>query len=193
MRTLRRATFAALACTWLFATVLIAQASSVQVREQEPGLLALVEAQPDIAVELAAEQIPGAQLIGAELERWRDRLVYLFDFRAPPRDGIAQVQVDAKTGQVIRIEHQDELEQPGGHVLVVATPDGLGRATIDFATAAETALAQVPSAHIVFSRLREQANRLVYEFDVEAAQRAGIVRVVVDATTGSVVSVTRSE
>ena len=122
MLTFKRVVLASLVCVWLLPAVLIAQAPSVKVREQEPNLLAQAKTQPDAAMALASAQMPGAKLIGAELERQRDRLVYLVDFRLPGKDGIRQVQIDASTGLVITVEHHVEVKQPGGLQYPAPTP-----------------------------------------------------------------------
>ncbi|MFY0579953.1 PepSY domain-containing protein [Cystobacter fuscus] len=50
----------------------------------------------------------GGRVRSAELEEEEGRLVYSFDIAVKGKPGIEEVQVDALTGEVASVEHEDE-------------------------------------------------------------------------------------
>jgi hypothetical protein len=57
--------------------------------------------------------------VKAELEKEHGRVVYSFDLKVPSKPGIEEVQVDASSGKVVSVEHEDE---PAEAWVGVATP-----------------------------------------------------------------------
>ncbi|WP_373068050.1 PepSY domain-containing protein [Gemmatimonas sp.] len=63
----------------------------------------------------------------------------------------------------------------------------LAKVTPSAATA--TALAKVPGGKVQSAEIEKEDGKLVYSFDIEVAGKSGIDEVLVDATSGAVVSV----
>lgn len=68
-------------------------------------------------------------------------------------------------------------------------PGLLAQAKVTPATASATALARVPGGAIRKSEIEREDGRLVYSFDIAVRGRKGVEEVLVDATTGTVISV----
>ncbi|MBS2024662.1 MAG: PepSY domain-containing protein [Deltaproteobacteria bacterium] len=86
--------------------VLVAAAVPV-LKEAKPGLRAKAKVTYEAAQKAALAKVPGAEIVEAELEREHGKLVYSFDLKSAGKDGIDEVQVDAKTGAVLSVEHED--------------------------------------------------------------------------------------
>ena len=83
-----------------------AQVSAV--KEEKPGLLAQATVTPDSAKATALRAVAkGGTIREAEIEQEDGVLVYSFDIKLPGRKGIEEVLVDAKTGKVVKVEHED--------------------------------------------------------------------------------------
>ncbi len=61
------------------------------------------------AAEIALARVPGGSIIEAELEKEHGKLVWSFDISQPDSKNISEVQVDAKTGEIVA----EEMETPG--------------------------------------------------------------------------------
>jgi hypothetical protein len=85
----------------------MAQQPTPMVKEEKPGLLAQATITPDSAARIAQARLPRARVRKAEIELENGRLVYSFDLEVPGRSGIEEVQVDAKSGKVMGVEHED--------------------------------------------------------------------------------------
>ena len=99
---------------WLAAILLVGVATSAMaqqptplVREEKPGLLAQAKIAPDSATTIARARLPGARVQQAGIEVEDGRLLYSFDMKVPGKAGIEEVQVDAQTGKVLGVEHED--------------------------------------------------------------------------------------
>lgn len=62
----------------------------------------------DSAAAIAHATVPGATIREGELEREKGRLIYSFDMKTQGKSGIDEVNIDARTGEVIGREHEDE-------------------------------------------------------------------------------------
>ncbi len=81
---------------------------AARVREESPGLLQQAAFPADSAVALARVRFPGARLRGGELEVEEGRLVYSLDLVIEEEEGITEVWVDARTGEIVSVEHEGE-------------------------------------------------------------------------------------
>jgi len=81
--------------------------NGVQIKEDKAGLWAQVAIQPDSAIKIALARVPGGQVTEAELEEEDGRLIYSFDVTTPNKTGYDEIHVDAKTGAVVKQEHED--------------------------------------------------------------------------------------
>jgi uncharacterized membrane protein YkoI len=61
------------------------------------------------ALQQAQQLVPGGRLIESELEEEDGRLIYGFEFETA--DGITEVEIDAVTGELIEVEHEDDDEE----------------------------------------------------------------------------------
>ena len=80
---------------------------AVTVREEKPGLLAQAGISPDSATKVAQARLTKAVIQSAEIEVEDGHLMYSFDMKQPGKSGIEEVQVDAHTGKVLGVEHED--------------------------------------------------------------------------------------
>ncbi len=65
----------------------------------------LTEAQ---ALSIAAKKVPaGSRVKASELENEDGHLIYSFEFVVPGKSGIQEVNVDARSGQVVSVEHEN--------------------------------------------------------------------------------------
>ncbi|HEX4468070.1 MAG TPA: PepSY domain-containing protein [Gemmatimonadaceae bacterium] len=55
----------------------------------------------------ALAAVPGGKLQTHELERENGRLIYSYDIKVAGKPGIEEVNVDAKTGEIVAHEHED--------------------------------------------------------------------------------------
>ena len=51
--------------------------------------------------------VPGGKVQSHELERENGRLIYSYDIKVAGKSGVEEVNVDAKTGQIVAHEHED--------------------------------------------------------------------------------------
>ena len=84
-----------------------AKAQAAQYKRDVPDSLAkkatLTEAEATAA---AQKRVPKGTIQAMELERENGRLLYSYDFKVPGKSGIDEVNVDAKTGKVLRKVHE---------------------------------------------------------------------------------------
>ena len=55
----------------------------------------------------ALAAVPGGKVKSHELERENGRLIYSYDIKLAGKPGIEEVNVDAKTGEIVAHEHED--------------------------------------------------------------------------------------
>jgi uncharacterized membrane protein YkoI len=60
----------------------------------------------DSARKTASARVPGARLTSYELEREHGRLIYSFEFKVRGRPGVEEVNVDARSGEIVAVEHE---------------------------------------------------------------------------------------
>lgn len=100
------------ACVLLTPLVASAQAAPSQrgatVKEERPGLLARAAIGPDSATKIAMARVRGGRVTQAEIETEHRKLVYSFDLAVPGKPGVEEVLVDARTGTVVSVEHEDD-------------------------------------------------------------------------------------
>ena len=62
-------------------------------------------AEPE-AAKSAAAKVPNGQIQAVELESEDGRLIYSYEIKVPGQSGIEEVNVNAKTGEVVGSEHE---------------------------------------------------------------------------------------
>jgi uncharacterized membrane protein YkoI len=85
---------------------------AVVVKEEQPGLLARATVSPDSATRMALARVPSARVAKAEIEMEHRKLVYSFDLAVTGKPGVEEVLVDATTGVIISVEHEDDPPAP---------------------------------------------------------------------------------
>jgi len=65
----------------------------------------------DSATVLALAAVPGGTVSQAELETEDNALIYSFDIKVPGKEGVEEIHVDAKTGKVMKHEHESEAHE----------------------------------------------------------------------------------
>ena len=74
-----------------------------------------------VARSTALAKVPGGHVVKEELEQEHGRWVYSFDMKKGTETGVEEVQVDARNGSVISVEHEDaakeaaEVKDSGAH------------------------------------------------------------------------------
>lgn len=58
------------------------------------------------ARKLALGKVPNGKVQEEELEEERGRLIYSYDIKVPGKSGIDEVNVDAKTGEIVDVSHE---------------------------------------------------------------------------------------
>jgi len=80
------------------------EVSGVRIVEEVPGLWARATFAADSAIKLAMARVPGGQITEAELEEENGRVVYSFEIKVTNQPGQQEVDVDASTGEVLKVE-----------------------------------------------------------------------------------------
>jgi uncharacterized membrane protein YkoI len=83
-------------------------ANGVSIGEEKKGLWAQATLSPDSAIAVALRQIPGATITKAELEEENGALIFSFDLQTAGKSGIDELHVDAKTGAILKTEHEGD-------------------------------------------------------------------------------------
>jgi uncharacterized membrane protein YkoI len=83
-----------------------ASVNGVQIAEDKEGLWARATLAPDSAIRIALARVPGGTISKAELEEEDGRLIYSFEIKVAGKAGEDEVHVDARTGEVVKQEHE---------------------------------------------------------------------------------------
>jgi uncharacterized membrane protein YkoI len=78
----------------------------VSITEEKPGLMQQAKLTPDSAMKIAAARVPGGHVVKGELEEEDGRLIYSLDVKVDRKNGIEEVWVDARTGEVVSVKHE---------------------------------------------------------------------------------------
>jgi hypothetical protein len=97
----------AIAALVLLSGAAMAGPATLTCKEAAKGLSAKAKISCDDARRTALAKVPGAGVKSAEIEEEHGKLVYSFDLKTKSKDGIAEVQVDAATGEIVSVEHED--------------------------------------------------------------------------------------
>ncbi len=186
-----------------------ALAAPVQAQQPKP---AVAEA---AARATALAKVPGGRVQSGELEREGGRLIYSYDIVVAGKAGVQEVHVDANTGKVLTVEHENagaeareareesELRESGEKAeagetaetgeqreSTEADPAALSRqARLTKAQAQALAMKKVPGGSLKASELENEKGRLIYSFEFTVPGQDGIVEVNVDARTGEVLPI----
>jgi len=84
-----------------------AQKAPLKITEDKPGLLKLAKVAPADAQKTAQAKFPAGTILSGEIERERGKLIYSFDIQLKGVKGVEEVNVDAMTGAIVGIEHEN--------------------------------------------------------------------------------------
>lgn len=90
----------------LSAGSLAAQQAAPALKEDKPGLAAQATVSADSALHIARLRVPRGTVAAREIEEEDGKLIYSFDMKVPGRTGIDEVNVNARTGAVVGVEHE---------------------------------------------------------------------------------------
>lgn len=101
-----------IAAAGVFAAFALCSAQSVTAQETQykrdvPDSLAKEATVSEAnATVTAQKRVPKGTITAMELEREHGHLMYSYDIKTPGKSGIDEVNVDAKTGKVLRVGHE---------------------------------------------------------------------------------------
>jgi len=95
----------------LSAGSLAAQQAVPALKEDKPGLAAQATVSADSAMHIAHLRVPRGTVAAREIEEEDGKLIYSFDMKVPGRTGIEEVNVNARTGAVVGVEHESPAKE----------------------------------------------------------------------------------
>ena len=97
--------------TMLFAAILTfgtaTRASAQKQATSQSALRREAKISEAAARKTALAAVPGGKVQSHELERENGRLIYSYDIKVAGKSGVEEVNVDAKTGEIVAHEHED--------------------------------------------------------------------------------------
>ena len=87
-----------------------ATATMPTVSEEKPGLYAKSKITSEAATHTALARVPGGTVHKGVLEEEDGKLIYSFEIKVPGKSGIEEVNVDAKSGKVVSVEHETDAQ-----------------------------------------------------------------------------------
>jgi hypothetical protein len=87
----------------------------VTIKAEKPEYRSQAKITSEVAVQNALARVPGGQVREGELEKEHGRLVYSFDVLVPNREGVDEVQVDARSGKVVSVKHESAADEAKEH------------------------------------------------------------------------------
>ncbi len=81
---------------------------------ESPGLTRTARVTLKKAENVAQRSVKGGKLVSAEIEREKGRVIYSLEYRQKGKTGHEEVNVDARTGALVDVEHEnagDELKE----------------------------------------------------------------------------------
>lgn len=96
-----------------FATSAAQQPDTVYARDLPSKLVAQAKVSESDAAKTASARIPKGHIRGVELEREGGRLIYSYEIKIPGRSGNEEVNVNAKTGAIVNVEHESAAAEAG--------------------------------------------------------------------------------
>ena len=77
----------------------------------DPSLLKQAKVSESHARDTALAKVKNGSVLSSELENERGKLVWSFDISKPGTKTITEIQVDAKSGKIVRTEHENPAKQ----------------------------------------------------------------------------------
>jgi len=86
-------------------------AQDVKLKEEKPGLLKRTKVTFEQAKTTAQAKVPNGKLDTAELEEEDGKLIYTLGFKTAGKAGVDEVNVDAITGKLVKMEHENPADE----------------------------------------------------------------------------------
>jgi uncharacterized membrane protein YkoI len=141
------------------------------------------------ATAIALKRVPG-EVLETEIEKDKGKLIWSFDIETEEGQ-IMDVEIDANTGAVLKVEEDTEDESDGDgneHEPSVTEQAGLAKqAKITKEQATEIALKRVPG-EVKESEIEKEKGKLIWSFDIQTSE-GKIFDVEIDANSGRVLKV----
>ena len=102
-----RRTLVLLALSALAGSSLSAQAPGLTIKEERAGLRKQARVAGPDALKTAQARFPTGKVVSGEIEKEGGKLIYSFDIKLPGAKGIEEVNVDAMTGAIVGVEHEN--------------------------------------------------------------------------------------
>lgn len=102
---------AVLAFAFLLGFGAIAPAAAAECKEAKPGLLKQAKVTCQQALKTALGKVAQGKVRSSELEVEHGKLVWSFDLVTEGKDGVDEVQIDARTGAVVSVEHETKAQE----------------------------------------------------------------------------------
>jgi hypothetical protein len=83
-------------------------------RDLPAALLKKAVVREDSAAKIAQARMPNARIQAVELENEKGNLIYSYELKIAGHKGIEEVNVNAKTGAVVNVEHENGEAGEGG-------------------------------------------------------------------------------
>ncbi len=176
----------AILCATSMLSVAVAQ-GPVPIREASPGLLVQAPTSPALARLTAFGEFPGAHMVSAEIRNEASRLLYSFEFRYDNHKANEQVQIDAATGQVVCVEYSVE-QNHSGQFVITGPSDLMALVESSYRFARNVVDENSEHGHVVKCRLRVQQSKEIFVFDVEVGEEHDLQQLLIDASTGILLS-----
>jgi peptidase YpeB-like protein len=87
--------------------------SGTPVKEETAALSDSARIDTATARATALRKVPGGKIVKEELEQENGRLIYSFDIKKGAASGVEEVQVDARDGSVVSVEHESATKEAG--------------------------------------------------------------------------------
>jgi len=86
----------------------VAAQTAAYTRDVPDSLLKMAKVTEAKAAAIAQQRVPNGTIRSLELERERGKLIYSFEIKVAGKAGITEVNVDAMTGRVGPLEHEED-------------------------------------------------------------------------------------
>jgi uncharacterized membrane protein YkoI len=165
------------------------------IAKEEKNLEAQAKVAKADAEKIALTKAPGGTIKESALEEENGKLIWSFDITMPDAKDITEVQVDAKTGEVVAVDKEtpaDQEEEAKEEAKEGKEKKGTkleAQAKITKAEAEKIALTKAPGGAIKEGELEEENDKLIWSFDITLPDTKDITEVQVDAKTGEIVAV----
>ena len=84
----------------------VARSQEPYKREIPDSLAKMAKVSEEAAAKVAQKRVPKGTIEAVELEREKGRLIYSYDMKVAGKSGAQEVNVDAKTGKLVRAFHE---------------------------------------------------------------------------------------